>query len=105
MPATPSLREVTFAGGSVVLAGSLALPGREVPAPAGVVMAGGPGPSDRGSDTYFPPVRRHLTGSGIAVPSCDKRGAGGSSGDWRDAARDDLAADAAAALGVLRAHR
>ena len=105
MPATPSLREVTFSSGSVVLAGSLALPGREVPAPAGVVMVGGSGPSDRCNDTYFPPIRRHLTGSGIAVLSYDKRGVGGSSGDWRDATMDDLAADAAAALDFLRAHR
>lgn len=37
--------------------------------------------------------------------SYDKRGVGGSSGDWRDATVDDLAADAAAALDFLGAHR
>jgi hypothetical protein len=104
MPASPSLREVTFSSGNVVLAGSLALPGREVAASAGVVMVGGSGPSDRDNDTFFPPIRRHLTGAGIAVLSYDKRGVGGSSGDWRDATMDDLAADAAAALDFLRAH-
>ena len=102
MPASPSLREVTFSSGNVVLAGSLALPGGEAAA-AGVVMVGGSGPSDRDNDTYFPPIRRHLTGAGIAVLSYDKRGVGGSSGDWRDATMDDLAADAATALDFLRA--
>ena len=68
-------------------------------------MVGGSGPSDRDNDTYFPPIRRHLTGAGIAVLSYDKRGVGGSSGDWRDATMDDLAADAAAALDFLGAHR
>ncbi|HEY7146246.1 MAG TPA: alpha/beta hydrolase [Streptosporangiaceae bacterium] len=104
MPASPGLRDVTFSSGNVVLAGSLALPGREAPVLAGVVMVGGSGPSDRDNDTYFPPIRRHLTGAGIAVLSYDKRGVGGSSGDWRDATMDDLAADAAAALDFLRAH-
>lgn len=40
--------------------------------------------------------------AGFAVLSYDKRGVGGSSGDWREASMDDLAADAAAALGFLR---
>jgi pimeloyl-ACP methyl ester carboxylesterase len=66
-------------------------------------MVGGSGPSDRTNDTYFTPIRRHLHGSGIAVLSYDKRGVGASSGDWRDATMDDLAADAVAALGFLRA--
>jgi pimeloyl-ACP methyl ester carboxylesterase len=69
----------------------------------GVVMVGGSGPSDRHNDTYFPPIRRHLVDAGLAVLSYDKRGVGGSSGEWRDATLDDLAADAVAALGFLRA--
>jgi alpha-beta hydrolase superfamily lysophospholipase len=93
---------VTFSSGGVVLAGSLAVPGGGE-APAGVVMVGGSGPSDRNNDTYFPPIRQHLLDAGIAVLSYDKRGVGGSSGDWHDAAFDDLAGDAAAALDFLRA--
>jgi uncharacterized protein len=102
MAAGPHLRDVTFSSGKVVLAGSLAVPGTGAPS-AGVVMVGGSGPSDRDNGGYFPPIRRHLTDAGIAVLSYDKRGVGASSGDWRDAAMDDLAADATAALGFLRA--
>jgi pimeloyl-ACP methyl ester carboxylesterase len=67
-------------------------------------MAGGSGPSDRDNGGYFPPIRQHLVDAGIAVLSYDKRGVGGSSGDWHDAAFDELARDAAAALAFLRAH-
>ncbi|QTR03017.1 hypothetical protein J7S33_29180, partial [Saccharothrix algeriensis] len=81
------MENVTFAGAGVVLAGSLALPERGAPVP-GVVMVGGSGPSDRDNDTHFPAIRRHLAGAGIAVLSYDKRGVGGSSGDWLDATQD-----------------
>ncbi|XVS66578.1 alpha/beta hydrolase family protein [Actinosynnema sp. CA-299493] len=93
---------VTFANAGVVLAGSLTSPDGGTPAP-GVVMVGGSGPSDRDNDTHFPAIRRHLVDAGIAVLSYDKRGVGGSSGDWLDATIDDLASDAAAALDFLRA--
>jgi uncharacterized protein len=93
---------VTVTNAGVVLAGSLTLPDRGAPVP-GVVMVGGSGPSDRNNDTHFPPIRQHLVDAGIAVLSYDKRGVGGSSGDWIDASMDDLASDAAAALDFLRA--
>lgn len=67
-----------------------------------MVLVGGSGPSDRDNDTFFPPLRRHLLNAGIAVLSYDKRGVGGSSGDWRAATLTDLAADAGAALSFLR---
>ncbi|MEU5278938.1 alpha/beta hydrolase [Streptomyces asoensis] len=117
MPGTPGTHEVAFANGPTTLAGSLMTPARDGPrhagrtglgpqpkgAPvAGVVMVGGSGPSDRDNDTYFPPIRRHLVDAGLAVLSYDKRGVGGSGGDWRDATMDDLAADAVAALDFLR---
>lgn len=92
---------VTFANAGVVLAGSLTLPERAASVP-GLVMVGGSGPSDRDNGTHFPTIRRHLVGAGIAVLSYDKRGVGGSSGDWLDATIDDLASDAAAALDFLR---
>ncbi|WP_158850806.1 alpha/beta hydrolase family protein [Saccharothrix deserti] len=91
---------VTFTIAGVVLAGSLTLPDRGAPVP-GVVMVGGAGPSDRDNGTHFPAIRRHLVDAGIAVLSYDKRGVGGSSGDWLDATMDDLASDAAAALDFL----
>ncbi|MEJ2856018.1 MULTISPECIES: alpha/beta hydrolase family protein [unclassified Saccharothrix] len=96
------MQDVTFANAGVVLAGSLSLPERGALV-AGVVMVGGSGPSNRDNDTHFPPIRRHLVDAGIAVLSYDKRGVGGSSGDWQDATIDDLASDAAAALDFLRA--
>jgi hypothetical protein len=100
VPAGPRLRDVEFSSGDVVLAGWLAVPVRDE-ALAGVVLAGGPEPSDRDNATYFPPIRGHLADAGIAVLSRGKRGVGSSSGDWLDPALDDRAADAAAALGFL----
>ncbi|MGV9283499.1 alpha/beta hydrolase family protein [Streptomyces sp. NPDC003730] len=96
------VREVCFADGPVRLAGALALPRRGGAGCAGVVLVGGSGPTDRDNDTFFPPLRRHLTDAGIAVLSYDKRGVGGSSGDWRAATLTDLAADATAAVDFLR---
>ncbi|MCC8247678.1 alpha/beta hydrolase family protein [Saccharothrix luteola] len=96
-----NLRDITVAGAGVTLAGSLTAPGTGEPAPA-VVMVGGSGPSDRDNGGYFPAIRAHLVAAGFAVLSYDKRGVGGSSGDWRDSTPADLAADAAAALDFLR---
>lgn len=106
---------VTFANGAVELAGTVTFPavrggpglggaasgpgGTPVP---GVVLIGGSGPSDRDNDGYFPPLRDALVQAGLAVLSYDKRGVGGSSGDWREATLDDLAKDATAALRCLR---
>src|SRR5690349_2059782 len=97
------VREITIAHADVVLAGLMAVPGSATPV-GGVVMLGGSGPSDRHNDGYFPPIRDHLVNAGFAVLSYDKRGVGGSSGDWRDATLDELASDAIAALRHLRAH-
>jgi hypothetical protein len=102
MPKAEHLRDVTFSNAELSLAGLLAVPDTGEPSP-GVVMVGGSGSTDRNNDTYFPPMRRHLLAAGIAVLSYDKRGVGASSGDWRDATIDDLAADAGAALDFLRA--
>lgn len=94
--------DVVFAGPGVELAGALDVPERGGPV-SGVVLVGGSGPSDRHNDVHFPPIRRHLVDAGIAVLSYDKRGVGGSSGNWLDGTLDDLAADATAALDFLRA--
>ncbi|QKV80391.1 S9 family peptidase [Amycolatopsis sp. Hca4] len=96
------VRDVTFSSTGVVLAGTLTVPNRGVPAP-GVVMVGGSGPSDRSNDGFFLPIRRQLVEAGLVVLSYDKRGVGGSSGDWLEATIDDFAFDAVAALDFLRA--
>ncbi|MFJ2648359.1 alpha/beta hydrolase family protein [Streptomyces sp. NPDC087420] len=103
MSADRVLRDVRFPGGAGTLAGSLGVPEESGGASPGVVLVGGSGSSDRHNDTYFPPIRRHLLSTGLAVLSYDKRGVGESSGDWRAATMDDLAADASAALDFLRA--
>ena len=93
---TTSRHELTVARDEVTLAGSLWLPADD---PAAVVlMHPGSGPSDRDNDLYFPPIREHLLGRGIAVCSFDKRGIGGSSGLWTDAGIVEQADDALACL-------
>ncbi len=64
-------------------------------------MHPGSGPSDRDNDVYFPPIRKHLLGRGIAVSSFDKRGVGGSTGHWVEAGIERQAEDALAAVAVL----
>jgi pimeloyl-ACP methyl ester carboxylesterase len=87
--------------GSVTLAGTVWLPGAGTR--AGVLMFPGSGPSDRHNDVFFPPVREHLVDRGIAVASFDKRGVGGSGGDWLSVGLDVLATDAIAEMDAFRA--
>lgn len=95
--------EISFADGDVTLAGSIWLPDGPGPHP-GVVMVGGSGPTDRDNDTLFPPIREHVTCSGFAVLSYDKRGVGGSSGSWLRTGYDGLAGDCLTAVDALRSH-
>jgi uncharacterized protein len=69
-----------------------------------VVLVGGSGPSDRHNGGFFDVLCTHLVGAGVAVLAYDKRGAGKSTGAWASATVDDLAGDAAAAVGALQAH-
>ena len=66
-------------------------------------MHPGSGPSDRDNDTYFPVIRDQLLAAGIAVASFDKRGVGGSTGDWQDAGIAEQADDVAAVVAHLAA--
>jgi pimeloyl-ACP methyl ester carboxylesterase len=88
--------------GGVSLAGTLWLPAAGSPA-AIVLMHPGSGPSDRDNDVYFPPIREHLLASGFGVCSFDKRGVGGSTGRWEEAAIVEQADDALAAVEALLA--
>jgi hypothetical protein len=87
--------------GDVRLAGKLWMPGDRRPR-AAVLMIPGSGPSDRHNDVFFPPIREHLLTNGIAVASFDKRGVGGSTGDWLSAGILEQADDTLAALALLR---
>jgi pimeloyl-ACP methyl ester carboxylesterase len=93
--------ELSARNGDVTLAGTLWLPSGE--AAATVLMHPGSGPSDRDNDVFFPPIREHLLGAGIAVASFDKRGVGGSTGRWQEAAIAEQASDAICCLELLQA--
>ena len=96
-----SLSDLEVRRGTHSLAGSLWLPAVGRPR-AAVLMWPGSGPSDRNNDAYFPPIRDHLLEGDVAVAAFDKRGVGGSDGDWRDADICDQADDARAIVDRLR---
>jgi dienelactone hydrolase len=89
---------IGFDHGTVHLAGTLVLPSGAGPFPAVVEIHGG-GPDSRGkyeSKAIF--LARH----GFATLIYDKRGVGGSTGDWQTATMEDLAGDALAGVAYLR---
>jgi hypothetical protein len=95
---TPHTQEtVTFHNGGVALQGKLLRPAGAGPFPA-VVLAHGSGPATRHMGFYD----AFFVHQGFAVLSFDKRGAGQSTGDWRSAALEDLAADVVAGAEHLR---
>jgi alpha-beta hydrolase superfamily lysophospholipase len=89
---------VHFSSGAVKLAGTVVSPRGRGPFPA-IVFIHGSGPDSRenyrGQAIWF---ARH----GVAALIYDKRGVGGSSGDWRYVHFSDLADDAMAAVQLLR---
>lgn len=98
-------RDVEFLSGEVTLAGTLTLPAGAENV-AGVVLIAGSGPNDRDETIMnhkpFLVIADFLTRRGIAVLRYDKRGVGGSGGDYRFCTSAELAADAACAMELLR---
>jgi pimeloyl-ACP methyl ester carboxylesterase len=92
--------ELHATNGELVLAGTLHRPDGKPRAT--VLMVPGSGPSDRDNDGYFTAIRAGLLERGIAAASFDKRGVGGSTGDWRDTGPAEQASDVAAQLACLR---
>jgi pimeloyl-ACP methyl ester carboxylesterase len=90
--------DVQFRNGALQLAGTLRRPGDGGRVPA-IVLVHGSGPEDR---DYVLPWARFLVRDGVAVLGYDKRGVGGSGGDWNHASFDDLAGDAIAAVQYLK---
>jgi pimeloyl-ACP methyl ester carboxylesterase len=90
--------ELRATNGEANLAGSLHRPDDSR---ATVLMIPGSGPADRDNDVYFPSIRAGVLDRGIAVASFDKRGVGGSTGDWRAVGPAEQAADVAAQLTCL----
>jgi uncharacterized protein len=89
---------VTFTSGDVTLAGSLRLPPTPGRHPA-VVYVHGSGPGTRDQISLLAHFFLHR---GIAVLGYDKRGIGGSTGDWRKIDFPELASDALAAVRYLK---
>jgi uncharacterized protein len=102
-PQQTALREddVEFSNGAVRLSGTLILPSSKPPYPA-IVMGHGSGGEGRFANRY---LARRFAEAGIAALIFDKRGAGKSTGDWRTAGFEDLAADIAAGVALLRNRR
>ena len=91
--------DLVFRNGDVTLAGTLMTPAGAGRHPA-MVLVHGSGPLDRRA---ILPFASFLVRRGVALFGYDKRGVGGSSGDWHTASFDDLAADVLAAVDLLRA--
>lgn len=107
-PAAPfpyAEQEVRFDSPAAHLAGTLTLPPGKGPFPA-VLLIAGSGPHTRNERILdhqpFLVIADYLTRRGVAVLRYDKRGAGGSLGDYQDATTVDFADDARAAVAFLR---
>ena len=90
--------DVRFSSGDVQLAGTLISPSTGGKHPA-IILVHGSGPQNR---DFILPFARFLIRRGIAVLGYDKRGVGGSTGDWNTASFEDLAGDVVAAFGYLK---
>jgi pimeloyl-ACP methyl ester carboxylesterase len=90
--------DVRFPSGEVRLAGTLITPTTGTRHPA-IILVHGSGPQNRES---ILPFARFLVRHGMAVLGYDKRGVGGSTGDWNTASYDDLAGDVIAAFEYLK---
>jgi pimeloyl-ACP methyl ester carboxylesterase len=90
--------DVRFSSGDIQLAGTLISPNTDGKHPA-MILVHGSGPADRAS---MLPLPRFLIRHGMSVLGYDKRGVGGSTGDWNTASFDDLAGDVVAAFEYLK---
>ena len=93
--------DVAFSSGAIRLAGTLISPTTAGAHPA-IILVHGSGAEDR---EYMLPFARFLIRHGVAVLGYDKRGVGGSTGDWNTASFDDLAGDVVAAFEYLKGRK
>jgi len=99
--APPRVREepVTFTNGDVALSGTLVLPAAARPV-ACVVLFHGSGPEPRNLE-----MARWFAEQGVAALTYDKRGVGGSTGDFRTVPFMDLYLDGLAGVAFLKRRR
>lgn len=95
---------VTFRNGDTALAGILITPATKGPHPA-VVYIEGSGDRTRDDACCGNSEIRNVLTRGVAFLLYDKRGTGGSTGDWRTSSFQDLAKDALAGVRLLKARR
>lgn len=93
-----SREDVAFSSGGVRLRGTLISPTAAGKHPA-IILVHGSGAEDR---DYMLPFAHFLIRHGVAVLGYDKRGVGGSTGDWNTASFADLADDVVAAFAYLK---
>ena len=93
------VREVTFVDRDVTLAGSLLLPAASGKS-AAIIFLQGSGPEGRWANRY---LAQKFAEHGIVALIFDKRGVGGSTGDWRRVGFEPLVDDAAAGIRFLQA--
>ena len=98
-----TLRELAYANGGIMLAGTLITPPAPGPLPV-VVFVHGSGDASR-DDVWYKQFDDFFLQRGFAVFIPDKRGAGSAGGDWRTASFDDLAEDIVAAVDALKSQR
>ena len=90
--------DVAFSNGGIRLAGTLISPAT-LGKHSAIILVHGSGAEDR---EYMLPFARFLIRHGVAVLGYDKRGVGGSTGDWNTASFADLAGDVVAAFEYLK---
>jgi pimeloyl-ACP methyl ester carboxylesterase len=95
-----TIRELTYANGSIPLAGTLISPPSRGPLPV-VVFVHGSGDASRDA-VWYRQFDDFFLQQGLAAFIPDKRGAGCSGGDWHAASFDDLADDVVAAVNALK---
>jgi len=91
--------KISFINQSIKLTGTLYKPESDQPCPAIVVVHQASGGDQ--TDPFYDHLKAELPKQGIAVLVFDRRGSGGSSGDFQTADFDDLADDVVSAVEYL----
>ncbi len=94
--------EVTVDTGAVKLSGTLLTPLDENRAPAVIIIPGSGAAIRNGSWNMYRSIGEYLVQRGFAVLLYDKRGMGGSTGDWESETFDERAQDVAAMVKYLQ---